>query len=651
MKPGAKSKRARARSRKAQPQAAQLPNVSAILWILSILVASIGVFWLPWHFSSKTPAVGESYALGFNNHLAVETLGLSILLGTAACCLGARRSTAYTWFQVSPRLFPPWKDARGEYWILVSLCVIMAVGLLFWTSYLADPSWCEARTFLHGMDLVAVGQAPYRDFMYVYGPAFIYFPLWLSNICGGLLSFEQAYAISLILFSIGGLVALFVYIRSFELPKPRRILVTGVAMVIWVGGTTLGMQYTPLRYYIVPASLVFLDAIATRQGGGGMAGFVRVGLAAAIAVAAGLATSPEMGIATTLGVFGYGFILMLRRSIPGAAACALAAVLVFAATALVFPGYFDSVLSFSVGAYNFPVYPDVHNLCVVAISLIILPRLIASALTNPIEQRAPLALALAFAGGMLLPPALGRCDPGHVASNSLILALIMFPAAAGAGKIAFRLWTTVYAVLYVLLLQVSYWNTYTGNFTFAFRMHDFYQTHPELIASWKARWDALLSSSPYGRNLHWSKVLPFPEELNQIASRGRTLMTGACEGNMWLSRYLLLQKEPPCEYFDAFGLGASTPAEIDRRVREDLAYKYLMVPESVLAPLQGQVNLEAYRQWTDSFLSKLFVFPVNAELKNPPYLPDTEYARKILNYYKPVGRYQGFVILEKQQAH
>jgi len=249
---------------------------------------------------------------------------------------------------------------------------------------------------------------------------------------------------------------------------------------------------------------------------------------------------------------------------------------------------------------------------------------------------------------MLLPVAFGRCDPGHVIINGIIPALMMFPAMAATGKMAFRIWTAAYLAVFVVTSEIGYWSQYIPNFKEGISMHEYYAAHPDQVAAWAAKWEALRLASPHGKDLHWSKVLPFPDGLDQLTSKGRVLMTGDCEGNMWLSRYLLLQKDPPREYFDAFSLGASTPAQLERRVKEDEAYRYLMVPQSAMQMLNGSINLSAYQQSLSNYLSKLLQFPVNSEVKNAPYMPDTEYARRIINDYKPIGKYGSFVILEKK---
>jgi hypothetical protein len=128
------------------------------------------------------------------------------------------------------------------------------------------------------------------------------------------------------------------------------------------------------------------------------------------------------------------------------------------------------------------------------------------------------------------------------------------------------------------------------------------------------------------------------------------LLTSGSEGNLWLARFLLLQSSPPREYFHAYSQGASTPAQIETKVQQDRAYQFLIMPESVIGMVGRSINLASYRQGTDAFLSKLLLFPVNSEARNSPYLPDTEYAARMLNYYKAIGRYNSYVILEQNAS-
>ena len=623
--------------------------VSATLWSLSLLAAVAGVFWLPWFFSSTTPVPGESFALGFNNRFGILALGASLLLAIAARYLGARPLTHCAWLRDAARFFPPWKEARAEYSILLTSSILWSAGIFFWGGYITDPAWVEARGFIYGMDLLAVGVAPYRDYMYNYGPATLYLPFGLSNLTGGLLSFEQSYLVALCLFTIAGFVSLFVILRILEIPTGLRPVVLLIAVLGWATFTG-GLQYTPLRFVVVPVALILLDAVARREFRTRTSAFACLCAGSFIALFCCIALSPEMGICGFAGLGAYCFILLLRGSFPVSAACGLGAILAGAAALLAFPGYLLGVLAFAAGGENFPIYPNLHNVVLVSISLITIPSLIASAIAGPGQSRAPLAASLAVGGGMLLPAALGRCDPGHVYINSLVPILMMFPATASAGKAWVRGWSWCCAILYVLCLQFSYWNTYEGAYADVVAMRYFYEHNPRVIAAWKNEWTALLRQSAHGKDLHWSKTLYFPDDLTNLTKQGSVLLTNGNDGNLWLVRFLLLQKKLPRDYFGAYTQGAVTKEQIDRKLRDTSAYEFLMMPLPILGQLSNPVDIVSYARDTSAFLSKLLLFPVTANVKFPPCHPDSEYARRLLLNYEPFVKFHSYIILKRRET-
>lgn len=621
-----------------------------LLWIASIMTAAIGVFWLPWHCASSIPVPGESYVFGFNNKVGILALGFSIIQGIAASYVGGRRIEGYQWLTVSPRFFPSWSEAKAEYRILIAACLLWSTWILFWGGYLVDPAWCESRGFYYGMDLLALGRVPYRDFMFNYGPATLYLPYWLSSLSGGGLSFEQAYPVILALFTSGGFVALFMILGRLELSKARRIVALILLLIGWAA-FSMGLQYAPLRFVIVPATLILLDAVVSRQNGSIFWNFGKAGAFSVIAVLACFAISPEMGIAGGVAVAAYGFILLLRRSLSIwlGIACSLGALVAAAVVLRIFPDYLLSVFAFASGGSNFPIYPDLHNLTLVGLSLFIIPALIAPALSNPSEKRAPLAAALGVAGGMLLPAAFGRSDPGHVYYNGLTPIILVFPAAAALGSAWFRRWALWYGAIFVIALQFSYWSHYYGNYMNAIGMHGFYRQNPEMVNTWKAQWDQLKEKSPCGQKLHWSKVQPFPEELLKFSEKGPMLLTSGSEGNYWLARLLSLQGILPPDYFHAYSQGATTPEQIEKRMSQSDSYEFLITPESVYGPLAGPINLDAYSQGVSAFLSKLLLFPVNSQAIRPPYFPDTEYSARMMDRFDPVAKFNGYLILQKKK--
>jgi hypothetical protein len=369
----------------------------------------------------------------------------------------------------------------------------------------------------------------------------------------------------------------------------------------------------------------------------------------ALAVLACFSISPEMGIAGGGAVAAYGLILLLRFSISLGISCFLGVIVAVVLVLRVSPNYLLSVFAFASGGSNFPIYPNLHNLTIVGLSLFIIPALIAPALSNPSEKRSPLVAALGVAGGMLLPAAFGRADPGHVYINGLVPIIIMFSATAAMGAEWFRRWTLWYVAMFVVALQFSYWSHYYGQYMNAIGMHEFYRQNPEMLSAWKAQWDRLKEACPNGQNLHWSKVQPFPEELLKFSGKGPMLLTSGNEGNYWLARFLILQGMMPPDYFHAYSQGAATSEQIEKRMTQSDSYELLITPESVYGPLAGPINLDAYSQGVSKFLSKLLLFPVNSQAIRPPYFPDTEYSARMMDRFDPVAKFNGYLILQKKK--
>ncbi len=624
------------------------PRLEQAFWAVAILTAVVGIFVLPWYLANTTPVPGESYVLGFNNRVGILSLAAALAAALAARLVSVRPQTGIEWIAAHPVLLPPWTTGRLEYFVLGGWCVLWINILWGWGSSLVDPAWCESRGFYHGLDMMALGSVPYRDFMFNYGPSTLYVPHWLSTWTGGDLSVEHAYLVTLVLFTVLGFVCLFVCLRALAIPRRLRTLVLLLAVLAW-GEVNMGLNGVPLRFFVVPASLVAVHGFVWNRG---LSDTRRAGRMLIAAVAAGFAcfaVSPEMGIAVTVALVAMGLCPMLAGERATAITCWGGSLAALGITAVVIPDYFLSVFAFASGGHNFPIYPNLHNVALVGLSLFVIPAILASAARSPGDVRAPLAASLAVAGGILLPAAFGRCDPGHVFHDGILPLMLVFPAAIRWPKPWRMIAVAAYVVLYIVLLQVSYWSYYANNFTIAMQMRAAYEQNPQMVDTWREKWDALRARHPRGKDLHWSSVLPYPEELDDFTRQGPMLLLAGNEWNYWLARYLMLQQDLPPDYYHAYTQGAATPAQIDRKVREARGARFLIVPEFVLSPLQGPIDLVAYGKSLDRFLSGLLFFPVRSRVKNPPYLPDSEIAKRVLEDFKPIHKYQGYVVLEKKR--
>jgi len=615
----------------------------------AIVVAAGGVFWLPWYIGGGTPVPGESYALGFDNRVGVASLAVAIGLATLGVLFDRRGPSAIAWFDPQPRPFPSVQEAAVEYAIFVIASIIWGNVLWAWGSYLVDPAWAEARGFHYGIDLLAIGKIPYRDFMFNYGPATLYVPYGLSWLSGGDLSFEWAYLVTMVLFTVAGFGMLFAVVRTLALPAKERAISLGLSLLAWAA-INMGLHYTPLRFFVVPGCVVLLDTAAwrARTSTDGIRSLVCIGLAAAVATFACLAVSPEMGIAGSAAVIAYSVPLWLADRRGDSLAVCAGCLALNAAMLLEVPDYLLSVVAFASGGGNFPIYPNLHNLALVGMALYVLPRVLAAAFHEPTDRRAGLAMGVGVGGGMMLPAALGRCDPGHVFINTTVLATLMFGAAWALSRRAWVSWAAIYSLLFIVMLQYSYWSHYYGNYVIASQMRNFYETNPAVVGAWQQQWERLRHEAPRGDALHWSSVLPFPQELETLANQGEIMLTAGNEWNLFLARFLVLQKNRSSDYFHAYSQGAASPSQIDRKVRESLAARFLLVPAGVLAPLQGGVDLKAYERGIQSFLSTLLLFPVRSAVRRAPYLPDTIIAKRLLEYFEPIGQYQNYVVFKRK---
>jgi len=615
----------------------------------AIVVAAGGVFWLPWHLGGGTPVPGESYALGFNNRVGVASLAVAIALATLGWLFDRQARSAIEWFDPQPRPRPPVREAMVEYAILAISSILWGNVLWAWGTYLVDPAWAEARAFHYGMDLLAIGKIPYRDFMFNYGPATLYVPYGLSWLSGGDLSFERAYLVTMVLFTVVGFGMLFALVRTLALPAKERAISLGLSLLAWAA-INMGLHYTPLRFFVVPGCVVLLDAAAwrARTEAGGIGAAVRLGLAAAVAAFACLTVSPEMGIAGSAAIIAYSVPLWATNRRGYALAICAGCLAVNGVMLLNVPEYLLSVVAFASGGSNFPIYPNLHNLALVGMAIYVLPRLLAAVYHEPSDRRSGLAMGLAVGGGMMLPAALGRCDPGHVFINTTVLATLMFGAAWAIGRRAWVAWGGLYSLLFIVIVQYSYWSHYYGNYVVASQMRQFYEANPAVVGAWKQKWDQMRQANPHGADLHWSSVLPFPEELESLAEQGEIVLVTGNEWNLFLARFLVLQKIRSPDYFHAYSQGAVTPAQMNQKVRESLAARFLLIPAGVLAPLQGDIDLKAYERGIHDFLSHLLLFPVRSPVRRAPYLPDTVIAERLLEFFEPVGQYQNYVVLKRK---
>ena len=194
--------------------------------VVLALLAYYALFRLPLRFPPGQRLMSASYALGFNNGVAIVALAGLLVLVTLLHLL-RRRFSADLAIKVSDvRNGKAWTATR----VVFAIACIGYAGLTFalYRYYLQSaPSliW-EPRHFLHRTWLMDIyGLRAYQDFSAEYGPILTYTPLWTYWLIKPLgASYEAAYFLCHLLLNIAGLWCIYYLFTRLELPARGRTI-------------------------------------------------------------------------------------------------------------------------------------------------------------------------------------------------------------------------------------------------------------------------------------------------------------------------------------------------------------------------------------------------------------------------------------------
>jgi len=252
---------------------------------------------VPYLFPPPADVVGLSTGDGFNNSLAF------------VCYIALLALAAFVVARALPLRMPGRTLELGESWSRVSwpLCVaIIAIHvLLFAGLYLYKGRFLSSeglyfQVLLHRMTL---GEIPYVDFMYYYGPGMLWPAYWLTRIIGDL---EAAYAIVYVITYGVGLVLLYLLIATF-VDSRRAAALWFVFLSIGLFNPMEGVNFTFVRY-LLPATTLLLLARCLESGGR-----LRLALASVVFAFTTL-YGLELGILAILGAL----VLIAASSLPAA---------------------------------------------------------------------------------------------------------------------------------------------------------------------------------------------------------------------------------------------------------------------------------------------------------------------------------------------
>ena len=211
----------------------------------------------------------------------------------------------------------------------------------------------------------------------------------------------------------------------------------------------MGLNGVTLRYSAPLFSIVWLHDVTHKRGRTHPIWSFLVSLCGA---ALCVALSAEIAIVHLLCLLIYSLLTIRKWQVSGAVFGAL-----IAASAL-FPvllpeGYYASLLRFSQGANNLPLLETSPHLLLYIVTIIVFVPKWLSALRIDTTD-AVIVPVLGSVCLMMMPGALGRCDPYHVLLYGLVPSLLALAHLANTSLLGFRVLAGTYAICFLFLLPM-----------------------------------------------------------------------------------------------------------------------------------------------------------------------------------------------------
>lgn len=577
--------------------------VSLVFWAVYVLIASYATFWLPYRFPPKQQLVSPSYAFGFNNQVSI--IAATLLIGAA---------TLY-------RLTRSHADSQLQFCRCERSCVsrvlvasILAVYLLFTiVIYLWARSmdrygfeW-ESSHFLWRLKLSEIyGLHPYRGYQYEYGPLLAYLPIWFHALLRPFgISDELSYYLLHWLLDAAGICSIVFVLNELTMrPWCRNVIfcaLSAAAFLPYMGLSGVVLRFTAPFFGVILIYRLANDPARFRFG--------RVFLGTVIAGALNIGLSAEIGLAYLIGITVYG-VLSLPRKVGFSL---LSAVMLVSglSRALLPTSYYVSLFHFSQGANNLPLLPTSPHLIVYLAGMLwFIPLWLASGLSD--RKNRALVCAVCCLCMVLMPGALGRCDPPHVLTYGLGPALFVLASLTNSGRTRFYGAVAVYVAVFVLAFQfINVWV--------------FHLTPRAILAP--------LRTSQ-------SRDLTNFAALNQYEILALPYGTYGASKSMqnWLWSH---QKLAP-EYYLG-GMGIYTKDQILDRLQDLSRFQYVLTLDRDLTLSKGRDTCAVYEE----YIRKAFLHSSALVCKNQALDPDVEISRYLNRNYRVEETLGDYVIWQR----
>jgi hypothetical protein len=585
--------------------------------------AYYAIFLLPFRFPPSRKLMSLSYAFGFNNAVCILAIGMLLLVATSMLWLwliaGRREEVAEQVVSLVTGSGPSSGIPRKLFVTVALAYAGVTVLLYFWAK--AVPRFTidwEAFHFLYRLRLMQFyGLRPYLDFHFEYGPALIYLPFWLHKMMAPLnVSLDASYYTSYFLFNLLGLTVLFVCLNGAGI-SPKRKIVAFVLLAIASYGFWMGLNGVSSRYLLPYLGVILIHRVATQER---VILWLVFGLTSLLALA-NILISPEIGLAFGIGCVAYALLVLRRRVSIGVAILGGLGLAAGVAIALIPFVYMASVFRFTAGANNYPLLPAPHIILYLLTLFVVVPILVGAGFLTP-TAHGPLLWALGVLCVIMMPGALGRCDPPHVLLYGLGASMLMFMVAARTKT--FGVYAIAYALVAIVLLQSNnLWEFYS----IGYRKQLFLRFFSDLSAK----------SQPLTLNSKW----PADDysALDKYPKMGIPFSTSDIDKP--IESYLFSHLQIAPEYFVGT-IAVYGEDEYVRKCQAVVRNEFLLVRSGRERP--HQPASEAYDLVS---IYTALMYPVHLTLKKDPLDPDLELNRILVGDYKTVERVGDYVVLRR----
>jgi hypothetical protein len=488
----------------------------------------------------------------------------------------------------------------------------------------------EAGSFIQLINKMAVtGNLPFRQFEFMYGPILLYFPLAVGRILAPFgISLEVSYYASVMAMMLIGLLLLYWILNWLELGARTKRFVfvfTGIGML----NVTLGENYTPVRFLIAPALLLLQSELDSRSKllkpisrGSLITLYICFGscLAWSISPEAGVAYSASSAVYCTLSAWRNG-LSALFGLIAAPAGIALM-------WTLFGPDYLTGLLSFAGGFGNFPIIPAPHILLFLLTLTLIVPAGLARMLRWNGSRNEMLYASLAVLGLSYSAPALGRCDPGHVLFNGIVILFLGFVMVERYWKRWMPYYLAAFGLIFALGVHLSVEYSYRG------------QIKPVLFYAAK-RYPAAASLKDFGdrtaRLLNKPFTIADQEKYDLLALEKVGRVVTPIQSDKRIDEYLRAHNKFVSEPYVGL-IGVSDEKSMKRKL------DVLKREQWVLVDLTNCCS----ETDTPAFTEELMMCPFPYRRKNEPQIPEADVRSYILSHFTRIADVGPYSLYQKR---